>query len=697
MIFILLACTPKTKQTSQPTPQETSLVFRSDHVDVVHGVEVSDPYQWMENKEDEKRSRWVAERNEAFFAYVDKLSITETLKNRFLSLWRYDDRRAPEPCLNNPDRQIIWTKNKEDEKFHILLKEGDSEKVLLNPNEWELTQSLSGFYPSPDCALFAYGIANAGDENPVISVMKDDGTRLPDTVQGWKQRSVSWLHDNSGFYYSSWPTKEEGLDPNYYHRARFHVLGTQGDQDTVILKDDDTKEFFHGVGVSEDGRYLVQGRYSFNTSKIWIKDRESDADFVEMMPEMDANYEVYVAGQQLFILTDWDAPRYRIMTTTIDKPQREHWTEFVPQGEDIIRSMHAISGHVFVNFQHNASTLIKQYSPDGSFVRDASLPGVGSASISGLWKGGDIFISYASFAHPKTTYTYDMDSGNLKKYKDSPIDIDTSNMETKQVFYPSKDGTMVSMSLMYPKDRDGEIPFLLTGYGGFNVSLLPRFSTLYAVWLEAGGGLAIPNLRGGGEYGQEWHKAGMREHKQNVFDDFIAAAEYLVAEKYTKSSSLAISGGSNGGLLVSAVSVQRPDLFRAVLCSVPLTDMVRYHRFGLANIWSEEYGNADDPMMFPFLHAYSPYHNMKEGVDYPSMLIVGAANDARTDPIHALKFAAQARFYDRDHGNETPIFLNVRTDAGHQGGVGLETQAKQYAQSYSYLMDQVGLTIQQEQ
>jgi prolyl oligopeptidase len=289
-----------------------------------------------------------------------------------------------------------------------------------------------------------------------------------------------------------------------------------------------------------------------------------------------------------------------------------------------------------------------------------------------------------------------METGALKLLKESPIDIDTSNIESKQVFYASKDGTKVSMSLIYPKNREGKIPFLLTGYGGFNISLLPRFSTLYAVWVEAGGGLAIPNLRGGGEYGQEWHEGGMRDKKQNVFDDFIAAAEYLIAEEYTVSDTLAISGGSNGGLLVSAAVVQRPDLFQAVLCSVPLTDMVRYHTFGLANIWSEEYGNADDPEMFPYLHGYSPYHNVKEGVDYPSMLIVGSKNDARTAPIHALKFAAQARYNDVDHGQKQPIFLNVRSDSGHQGGVGLETQAKQYAQSYAYLMNQLGLNPQQE-
>ena len=514
MIFILLACTPKKTQTIQKSNPEPELVFRSEHVDTVHGVEVADPYQWMENKEDGRRQQWVDKMNADFTAYVDQLASTNLLKDRFLSLWRYDDRSTPSLCVNNPDRSIVYTKKKEDEKYTVLLKEGDTEKVLLNPNTWEETQSLSGFYPSPDCTLFAYGVANAGDENPVISVMKDDGTMLPDTLQGWKQRSVSWLHDNSGFYYSAWPTKEEGLDPNYYHRARFHTLGTEKTEDKVVLKDDETKEFFHGVGVSEDGRYLVQGRYSFNTAKTWIKDTKTGGDFVEMMPEMDANYTVYVADEQIFILTDWNAPRYRIMTTSIDKPQREHWTEFVPQGDDIIRSMHLISGSVFVNFQHNASTLIKQYTTDGNVVRDVELPGVGRASISGLWKGGDVFVSYASFAHPTTTYSYDVQTGGLEIYKKSPIDIDVSNMETKQIFYESKDGTKVSMSLIYPKDRDGDIPFLLTGYGGFNVSLLPRFSTLYAVWVENGGGLAIPNLRGGGEYGQEWHKAGMREKKQ---------------------------------------------------------------------------------------------------------------------------------------------------------------------------------------
>ena len=696
MLISFFSCFLKTEPLSKPSVAESEL-FRSDRVDVLHGIDVSDPYQWMEEEEDQRRISWVQDRNLEFERYVNSLPSTQYLEQRFMQLWQYDDRSIPEPCLLSENKSIVWAKNKEEEKYRVLFVVDGVERTLLDPNIWNATQTLSGFYPSPDCSYFAYGIANAGDENPIIHVMDTEGRVLEDSLAGWKQRSVSWLHDNSGFFYASWPTADEGFDPNYYHSARFHKLGDSGESDIVILRDREVKEHFHGVGVSEDGRYLIQGRYSFNAAKHWIKPVDvTSEDWIEINPSMDANYEVYLAGDRLYILTDWQAPHYRIMTTTIDKPEQEHWTEFLASSNDIIRSIHLIAGYVFVDYQQNAHTIIKQFTAQGDFVREVSLPGIGKASISGLWRSKEVFLEYESFAAPSTSYRYDVKSGSLSLFKPSPIDIDLSSMHTEQVFYPSKDGTNISMSLIYPKGRTGTIPFLLTGYGGFNVSLLPRFSSLYAVWVEAGGGLAIPNLRGGGEYGQEWHKAGMREKKQNVFDDFIAAAEFLIQKGFTSSDQLGISGGSNGGLLVSAVAVQRPDLFRAVLCSVPLTDMIRYHLFGLANIWSEEYGNAEDAEQFSYLKAYSPYHNLKKGVDYPSMLVIGSANDARTDPVHALKFVAQARYTDIDHGQSQPIFLQVRSDSGHGGGVGIQTQAKQYAQSYAYVMNQLGLNPLQE-
>ena len=303
-----------------------------------------------------------------------------------------------------------------------------------------------------------------------------------------------------------------------------------------------------------------------------------------------------------------------------------------------------------------------------------------------------VWLSFSSFAHPSTVYTYDAEDNALTLYKESPIDIDASNIGVEQVWYDSKDGTPVSMFVIRDVRSEGPIPFLLTGYGGFNISMTPRFSTRTAVWLEGGGGIAIPNLRGGGEYGKDWHEAGMREHKQNVFDDFIAAAEWLDSNGHTTPDQLAISGGSNGGLLVSAVVTQRPELFEAVLCAVPLTDMIRFHHFGLANIWTEEYGSADDPEMFPHILAYSPVHNVNQGTDYPAILVTGSENDARTAPVHARKFMAAVQWADADHGTEEPILLHIQSDSGHGGAVTIDQSADQYARHYGFLMNQIGMT-----
>ena len=568
-------------------------------------------------------------------------------------------------------------------------------RVVLDPNTWGETETLAGFNPSPDGKFIAFGKANAGDENPVIRVMNTEtGEILPDTLRGWKQRGASWHHDNSGFYYSANPLPGEVAagEEFYWNRVYFHKLGTPAEQDELVLDDPEVKEHFHFAGVSEDGRWLMMYRYAFNAQSIWIKDlTRKNAKPVALTTDMQNEYLATMVEDRIFIRTNHDAPNYRVMTTTTDKPGREHWREMIPEASDKLSSISGIAGHLYLTYQHNATTKIEVRDIDGEKLHDMELPTVGTAGVSGYWSKPEVWVGFSSFAHPSTTYQYSAKDRELTLYKESPIKIDVSDIVVDQVWYPSKDGTEVSMFIVRHKDapKDGSTPFLLTGYGGFNVSMTPRFSTGYAVWVESGGGVAIPNLRGGGEYGQAWHEAGMRDQKQNVFDDFIAAAEYLVDKGYTASERLAISGGSNGGLLVSAAVTQRPELFEAVLCQVPLTDMVRYHHFGLANIWSEEYGNADDPEMFPHILEYSPYHAVEEGTDYPAILVTGSLNDARTDPVHARKFAAAVRWADADKGQKQPILLHLQGDSGHGGGVTIDTRADQTARHYGFLMSQI--------
>jgi prolyl oligopeptidase len=394
---------------------------------------------------------------------------------------------------------------------------------------------------------------------------------------------------------------------------------------------------------------------------------------------------------KMFITTDEDAPRKMVYWTTVDKPEREHWQVFLPEHEkDKLLYLAPIAGHLYVTYSHNAYTIVKIYDLEGNFLRDLPFPTIGSGSAGGRWSQPEVWVNFSSFSHPSTTYKYHFDKNELEVYHEFPVEVDTEGVVATQVWYPSKDGTEVSMFVVHKEgiELDGNNPTLLYGYGGFDVSMRPRFSTGALTWLEAGGVYAVANLRGGGEYGREWHEAGMLGNKQNVFDDFIAAAEWLIAEGFTSPERLAIQGGSNGGLLVGAVTVQRPELFAAVDCGVPLLDMVTYHRHGLANIWAEEYGSSDDPDQFEYLYAYSPYQNIKDGVKYPAFLVTGSENDARVDPLHARKMAARLQAANEGGG---PIFCLIRDASGHGGGTTITTQIDQYAGERAFLMHYLGM------
>lgn len=692
----LVQCKTPPQPAATPTPM-VPLAERQDVVDLIHDVEVKDPYRWLEEKGSPEVNLWDAMHSKHFIQTVDAYPQRDWLAERFEKLWRYDDESVPRPCRLS-ERTFYSTKAADQDKWVLHLRDTpDGEgRVILDPNTWEETETLSGTYPSPDCRYLAYGKARAGDENPVITILElDSMEHLGDALTGWKQRGVSWLHDNSGFYYSSWPAPEtvpEG-DEFYYHRSSYHPIHTDGSEDTVVFEDREVKEHFHGTSVSEDGKWLTFYRSKFSKNELYLATTENPTEQKPVATGLDAQYSSLIVGDKLFIRTDDEAPRYRVMVTDVSSPEREGWREFIPEGEDVLKSIDALNGHLYLTYQHNAATRIAVHTLDGAHIKDMQLPAIGIASVWGFWDKGPVWVSFSSFAHPTTVYHYQHEANSLELFKESPIDIDTSNMTSEQVWYESKDGTKVSMFLVYRKDKpaDKPIPYLLTGYGGFNISLRPRFSTSNAVWLEAGGGIAIPNLRGGGEYGKDWHEAGMQENKQNVFDDFLAAAEWLIDGGHTTPDQLAIRGGSNGGLLVSAAVTQRPELFQAVLCSVPLTDMIRYHLFGIANIWSDEYGSSEDPDMFPHLLKYSPYHNLRPDLNYPAALIIGSVNDARTVPLHARKFAAALRWADTDHGTKEPILVHIQRASGHGGGVTIDKQITQTSRGLGFLMAQIGL------
>jgi len=661
--------------------------------DTLHGTVLSDPYRWLEASADPRVQAWVAEQSALTRALIDSLPQRPHLIQRLTELLRYDDEGVPERALSS-ERLFYNRRGADEEKWAYWTKTNDSAPpvVLIDPNTWPREATLAGTVPSRDGRLVAFGTAHAGDENPIVRILETEtGRILPDTLQGWKQYVSAWLPDASGFYYSAKPrrrTVPEG-EEHYWPSLYFHRLGTPGGDDVKVFSHPTVKEYWHNGHISEDGRYLILSRSLFNTSEIYYHELAANAEPKLLATGFDASYTAHFIEDKILILTNSAAPRYMVYITSIASPEREHWRVFLPESPtDRLAYIVPAAGHIYAVYTTNAHHLVRIHDLEGRFLRDLSLPGLGSVSVSGHWSRNDVWIKFESYTHPPATYAYDFVSNTLTLHRAHPLGVDVPRFTVEQVWYNSKDGTGVSMFLVHDRDlvRDGNRAVCLTGYGGFDVSIQPRFSPEKIPWLEAGGVLAVPNLRGGGEYGREWHEAGMREKKQNVFDDFVAAAEWLIANGYTNPAKLVISGGSNGGLLVGAACVQRPELFRAVDCSVPLLDMVRYHLFRLANIWAEEYGSAADAEQFAYLRRYSPYHNVLAGTAYPAVLISSGENDARVDPLHARKMVAALQYANPDG---EPVLLLEHRASGHGGGTTVADRIGDTADRWSFLMNAV--------
>lgn len=685
--FILMAGSMKIPKLSYPPG------LKADVVDTIFGTPVPDPYRPLENYQNPPVQAWLKDEEKISRGILDKFPQRRGLTKRLTELRRYDDESTPSPVLYG-DRLFYSAIKKDWERwaFYTKVDEKAAGVQLLDPNQWGLN-TLDWTEPSRDGKYLAYGVSDAGKEDPRIKIMEvATGKLLPDSLRGRRQGGISWLPDNSGFYYTCNPFKGEVPDgeEEYWDAVYFHKLGEPAANDKKVFYHDKVKEYSHYAYLSEDGKYVFFARGVFYKNEVYFRKLDGPDTLVPITTDLDAQYSVNEIDGKLIIWTDKDTPKGKAFVTEVDRPGKENWRVLIPETEDKLEYISNVAGNLYAVYTHNAYTLIKIFTRDGKYVRDLPLPTLGSASVWGFWSKPDVWVYFTSFTYPGTTFKYDLERNELVLFHKPPVAIDSTLYNTEQVWYESKDGTKISMFLVHKKDqkKDGRRPVYLTGYGGFNIGMDPYFSSGYAVWLEAGGIVAIPNLRGGGEYGQEWHKAGMFGKKQNVFDDFISAAEWLIANKYTNPNRLAIGGGSNGGLLMGAVLTQRPDLFCAVYCGVPLLDMIRYHKFGYANIWAEEYGSADNPGQFPYLLKYSPYHNVRAGSKYPAVLFVASDNDARCYPLHAMKMAARMQEAD-PHGK--PILLIVQKASGHGGGTKLSESIDQQVDIWSFLMDNIGL------
>ncbi|MEQ9357976.1 prolyl oligopeptidase family serine peptidase [Coleofasciculus chthonoplastes] len=667
---------------------------QADQVDDYHGTKVADPYRWLEDPDSEETKAWVEAQNKVTFGYLEDIPQRESLKQRITQLWNYEKYGIPYKEGN----RYFYFKNDGLQNQSVLytLTSLDGEpRVLIDPNTLseDGTIALSGAAMSDDGNRMAYGLSTSGSDWQEWKVRDvETGEDLSDHLQWVKFSGASWTTDNQGFFYSRYDEPNDATkleDANYYHKLYYHKLGTDQSDDLLIYHRPDQKEWMFNGSVTEDGHYLIiyvsQGTDPKNL--VFYKDLQTpDSPIVELISEFEANFSLIDNDGSIFwVQTDLDAPRSRVITIDIHNPGRENWQELISQAEETLEDVGVLNNQFVADYLKDARSSIKIFDLNGAFVREVELPGIGSAGgFGGKRYDTETFYVFTSFTTPATIYRYDMVTGERSLFRQPTVDFDPTQYETRQVFYRSKDGTQVPMFITHKKGLtlDGNNPTYLYGYGGFNVSLTPSFSISNLVWMEMGGVYAIPNLRGGGEYGEDWHQAGTKLNKQNVFDDFIAAAEWLIENHYTRPQKLAIGGGSNGGLLVGACMTQRPDLFRAALPSVGVLDMLRFHKFTIGWAWCSDYGSPENLEEFKALYAYSPLHNLKLGTAYPGTLITTADHDDRVVPAHSFKFAAALQ---SAHSGENPVLIRIETKAGHGAGKPTAKIIEEIADKWAFL------------
>jgi len=661
-------------------------------IDDYHGVTVADPYRWLEDSNSAETKAWVKAQNRLTSRFLAAISERERIKHHLTNLWNYPRYSAPQK--EGPRYFFMKNDGLQNQSVLCVQKTLEGEpSVVMDPNTLSKdgTVALANQAFSQDGALLAYGLSARGSDWQEVRIRRVDSRKDYDDVVKWcRFAGIAWKHDNTGFYYNRFP--EPGTVPKEdecnYNRVYWHKLGTPQSEDRLIYERSDAKELGFFPHITEDGKYLLLHVYHGTDPKnrFYYREADSDGPFIRLLDEADARYDfIGNVGSVFYFNTDLKAPRGRIIAIDAEDPDRANWREILPQQDDVISFVTIVNNRLVVAWMHDVHHQLKIYNLDGTFVREIELPTLGSISdLNGKPQDTEMFFAFTSFLYPTTIFRYDFKSGALTLFRKSQIDFDPSGYETKQVFYHSKDGARIPMFLTHKRGiaLTGNNPTLLYGYGGFHAEVTPFFSVSTLIWLERGGVYAVANLRGGSEYGEAWHQAGMLDKKQNVFNDFIAAAEWLIENKYTNPSRLAIQGRSNGGLLVAACMVQRPELFGAVVCQVPVTDMLRYHKFTVGRYWIPEYGNAEASLdQFKVLYAYSPLHNVKSGATYPPILVTTADTDDRVVPSHGKKFVAALQAA----GGKNPVLLRVDTKAGHGHGKPMSKIIEEQSDIYAFL------------
>ncbi|HUA13815.1 MAG TPA: prolyl oligopeptidase family serine peptidase [Verrucomicrobiae bacterium] len=673
-----------------------------DQVDDYHGVKVADPYRWLEDTNSTDTHDWVEAENKLTFGYLDKIPYRDAIRDRLQKLWNYERFSVPE----QEGGRYFYQHNNGLQNQNVLLV-ADSlnaePRVLLDPNTLSSdgTVALSGTAITDDGKLLAYGTAASGSDWQEWHVRDvDTGKDLPDLIKWVKFSGASWTKDDKGFFYSRYDEPKSGTalrETNYFQKLYYHQLGTPQADDKLIYDRPDNKEMLFGGNVSSDGHYLII-TVSEGTSpktRLYYKDlTQPDSSVVKLLDDFDAQYQfIDNDGPVFWIQTDLDAPKGRVIAIDTRHPERASWKTVIPPSNDKLEYASVVDNLFFLVYLKDAKTAVSIYELDGKFRSFVLLPGIGTADgFSGKRKDKETFYAFTSFISPTTIYRFEPETGRSVLFRQPVVDFDASQYETTQVFYRSKDGTRIPMFLTYKKGikLDGQNPTLLYAYGGFDISLRPFFSVANLVWLEMGGIYAQPNLRGGGEYGEEWHLAGTKAKKQNVFDDFIAAAEWLIANKYTSTPKLAIRGASNGGLLIGACLTQRPDLYGATLPEVGVLDMLRFQKFTIGWAWTSDYGSSDNPEDFKYLYAYSPLQNLKPGTKYPPTMISTADHDDRVFPAHSFKFAATMQ---ADQGGPAPVLIRVETKAGHGAGKPISKIIEEYSDEWAFVAHNLHMNV----
>ena len=700
--LVLLGCNNNNISKNQTNTVTYPKTKKVDTVTNYFGTQVKDPYRWLEDDMSEETARWVEDQNKTTFGYLENIPFREELKQRLTTLWNYEKVGAP---FKEGDYSYFY-KNDGLQNQYVIYRyktgqDPDKAEVFLDPNTFteDGTISLGGLSFSENGSLAAYSISEGGSDWRKVLVMNAQSKKIiEDTIVDVKFSGISWLK-NEGFYYSSYdkPKGSELSAKTDQHKLYYHKLGTSQKEDELIFGGTPKqKHRYVGGRTTQDNKYLiVSASVSTSGNKLFIKDlSDPKSPFITIQKDTDSDTSVIDnVDSKLYLVTNRNAPNKKVVTVDAASPGPENWKDLIEETQNVLRASTG-GGYIFANYMEDAVSAIKQYTYDGALVREVALPGVGSAGGFGAKKQDtSLYYSFTNYLTPGSIYSYEISSGASKLYKKPSIDFNSDEYQSKQVFYTSKDGTKVPMIITHKKGivLDGTNPTILYGYGGFNISLTPSFSITNAVWMEQGGVYAVANLRGGGEYGKKWHDAGTKLQKQNVFDDFIGAAEYLISEKYTSSDYLAIRGGSNGGLLVGATMTQRPDLIKVALPAVGVLDMLRYHTFTAGAGWAYDYGTAQQSKeMFEYLKAYSPVHNVTPGTKYPATMVTTGDHDDRVVPAHSFKFAAELQ---EKQGGAAPVLIRIETDAGHGAGTPVSKTIEQYADIYGFTLYNMGYKV----